>query len=186
MQGNRFIFVLRFCIIGENKRQEERSVMDNKAIGSFIAQERRAKQLTQVDFAEKLHVSAKTVSKWENGNGLPHTDLLFDICSILDITLNELLCGKRLDQEMEKIETRKNILKTVITKRELETLSILTEILICVGIVISITLTSVLAKTVLQIVITQIVGAFVWGYGLFLRIKIRKILNAIRKVEKSE
>ena len=38
--------------------------MDNKAIGSFIAQERKSKQLTQVDFAEKLHVSAKTVSKW--------------------------------------------------------------------------------------------------------------------------
>lgn len=94
--------------------------MDNKKIGLFIAQERKAKQLTQVDFAEKLYVSAKTVSKWENGNGLPHTDLLLNICSILDITLNELLCGERLSQEMEKIETQKNVLKTVITKRELE------------------------------------------------------------------
>ena len=44
--------------------------MDNKKIGLFIAQERKAKQLTQVDFAEKLYVSAKTVSKWENGVSL--------------------------------------------------------------------------------------------------------------------
>lgn len=161
------------------------SIMDNKKIGLFIAQERKAKQLTQVDFAEKLCVSAKTVSKWENGNGLPHTDLLLNICSILDITLNELLCGERLSQEMEKIETQKNVLKTVITKRELETLAILTEILICAGIIISITLTSILAKTVLQIVITLILGAIVWGYGIFLRVKIRKTLNNIKKIEKS-
>lgn len=122
--------------------------MDNKKIGLFIAQERKAKQLTQVDFAEKLYVSAKTVSKWENGNGLPHTDLLLNICSILDITLNELLCGERLSQEMEKIETQKNVLKTVITKRELETLAILTEILICAGIIISITLGQCLFNSV--------------------------------------
>ena len=160
--------------------------MDNKQIGSFIAQERKAKQLTQVDFAEKLYVSAKTVSKWENGNGLPHTDLLLNICSVLDITLNELLCGKRLNQQTEKTETQKNILKTVITERELETLSVLTEILIFAGIIISVTLTSVLAKTVLQIVVTLILGAFVWGYGIFLRVKIRKTLNNVKKIEKSE
>ena len=185
MQGNRFIFVLYFCIIEENKHKQGKHY-GQKKIGLFIAQERKAKQLTQVDFAEKLYVSAKTVSKWENGNGLPHTDLLLNICSILDITLNELLCGERLSQEMEKIETQKNVLKTVITKRELETLAILTEILICAGIIISITLTSILAKTVLQIVITLILGAIVWGYGIFLRVKIRKTLNNIKKIEKSE
>ncbi len=98
--------------------------MDCRQIGLFIAQERKTKKLTQANLAEKLHVSAKTVSKWETGNGLPDTDLLLNLCTILDITVNELLCGKRLTPETENSEARKNALKTVITKRELETLPV--------------------------------------------------------------
>lgn len=41
--------------------------MDCRQIGLFIAQERKTKKLTQANLAEKLHVSAKTVSKWETG-----------------------------------------------------------------------------------------------------------------------
>lgn len=53
--------------------------MDHKKIGAFIAQERKAKNLTQEQFAEKIFVSAKTVSKWENGRGLPDTYLQFRV-----------------------------------------------------------------------------------------------------------
>lgn len=157
--------------------------MDCRQIGLFIAQERKAKKLTQANLAEKLHVSAKTVSKWETGNGLPDTDLLLNLCTILNITVNELLCGKRLTPETENSEARKNALKTVITKRELETLAILTELLILAGIIITLTLTSVLAVTVLQKCITFVLGSVVWGYGLFFRIKIRKTLKKIEKIE---
>ena len=41
--------------------------MDYKKIGLFLAQERKAKKLTQAQVAEKLYVSEKTISKWENG-----------------------------------------------------------------------------------------------------------------------
>lgn len=44
--------------------------MDYKKIGLFLAQERKAKKLTQAQVAEKLYVSEKTISKWENGRGL--------------------------------------------------------------------------------------------------------------------
>lgn len=57
--------------------------------------ERKAKKLTQAKLAEQLFVSEKTISKWENGNGLPDTNLLPKLCEILDISLNELLCGER-------------------------------------------------------------------------------------------
>lgn len=157
--------------------------MDYKQIGLFIAQERKAKNLTQSAFAEKLYVSAKTVSKWENGNGLPDTSLLLNICSILDISINELLCGRRLTPEMENKETKNNAIKSFITKRELETLSILTEILILAGIIITITLTSILATSVVQKIITLTLGSIVWGYGLFLRIKIRKALNKLKEIK---
>ena len=54
--------------------------MDYNKIGNFISTERKAKNLTQAKLAEKLFVSEKTVSKWENGNGIPDTNLLPKLC----------------------------------------------------------------------------------------------------------
>ena len=73
--------------------------MDYNKIGEFIAAERKAKKLTQVKLAEKLFISEKTVSKWENGNGIPDTTLLPRLCEIFEISVNELLNGQRLTSE---------------------------------------------------------------------------------------
>ncbi|MBQ8749265.1 MAG: helix-turn-helix domain-containing protein [Clostridia bacterium] len=73
--------------------------MDYNKIGNFIATERKAKKLTQVKLAEKIFVSEKTVSKWENGKGLPDTNSLPKLCEILDVSLNELLSGERIAVE---------------------------------------------------------------------------------------
>ena len=160
-------------------------MMDVKEIGSFIAHERKAKNFTQADLARRLYVSEKTVSKWENGRGLPDTGLLLNLCSILDVTVNELLCGRKLDEMTEKSEAQKNALKTVLTKKELETMAILTELLIFAGIVITMTLTSILAVSVLQKIMTIVLGSFVWGYGIFLRVKIRKTIFKLQKIDRS-
>ncbi|MBQ7579564.1 MAG: helix-turn-helix transcriptional regulator [Clostridia bacterium] len=72
--------------------------MDYNKIGFFIATERKAKKLTQAKLAEKLFVSEKTVSKWENGNGLPDTSVLPKLCEILEVSINELLNGERIIQ----------------------------------------------------------------------------------------
>lgn len=45
--------------------------MDQKRIGDFVAADRRNKSLTQAQLAEQLHISPKTVSRWETGKGLP-------------------------------------------------------------------------------------------------------------------
>ena len=76
--------------------------MDYSKIGEFIATERKAKKLTQAKLAEKIFVSEKTVSKWENGKGLPDTCLLPKLCEVLGISLNELLSGERLSNEDKK------------------------------------------------------------------------------------
>ena len=83
--------------------------MDYKKIGLFIAQERKAKNLTQANLAQKLYVSAKTVSKWENGNGLPDTSILINLCSVLEISVNELLSGERLNDKNYKEKAEDNI-----------------------------------------------------------------------------
>ena len=76
--------------------------MDYNKIGSFIAQERKAKKLTQSKLAEKLFVSEKTISKWEKGKGLPDTNLLPKLCEVLEVSLNELLNGERNNLEHSK------------------------------------------------------------------------------------
>ena len=73
--------------------------MDYSKIGNFIAAERKAKNLTQAKLAQELFVSEKTVSKWENGKGIPETTLLPKLCKILDLSLNELLNGQRIEKE---------------------------------------------------------------------------------------
>ena len=76
--------------------------MDYNKIGKFIMQERKAKNLTQAKLAEKIFVSEKTVSKWENGNGIPDTNSLPKLCEIFGISLNELLNGERIATETKQ------------------------------------------------------------------------------------
>ena len=69
--------------------------MNYNKIGNFIMAERKAKKLTQAKLAQKLFISEKTVSKWENGNGIPDTTMLPKLCEIFNVSLNELLSGER-------------------------------------------------------------------------------------------
>ena len=73
--------------------------MDYNRIGQFIMNERKSKNLTQAKLAEKLFVSEKTISKWENGNGIPDTSSLPKLCEIFGVSLNELLSGERFVTE---------------------------------------------------------------------------------------
>ena len=55
--------------------------------------------MTQKDLAEQLHVSDRTVSKWERGAGVPDASLMIALSDILGITVNELLSGdKNIDR----------------------------------------------------------------------------------------
>ena len=73
--------------------------MDYNKVGKFITVERKAKNLTQAKLDEKLFVSEKTVSKWENGKGLPDTNSLPKLCEIFGVSINELLNGERIVSE---------------------------------------------------------------------------------------
>lgn len=87
--------------------------MDQVKIGKLIAECRKAKKLTQVQLAEKLGVTDKSVSKWENGICLPDVSLYKEICKILDITLNEFFAGERLTDEKFKEVADSNLLSVL-------------------------------------------------------------------------
>ena len=84
--------------------------MDLKISGKFIKEMRKEKGLTQIELAEKLFVSEKTISKWECGNGFPDTSLMLPLCKELGITANELLSGKKLGKDDYKTKAEENLM----------------------------------------------------------------------------
>jgi transcriptional regulator with XRE-family HTH domain len=73
--------------------------MDQIKIGKFIAECRKAQELTQAQLAERLNVTDKAVSKWETGRSIPDAAIMLALCDVLGITVNELLSGERLDTD---------------------------------------------------------------------------------------
>lgn len=73
--------------------------MDLIKIGKFIAERRKKKNMTQEQLAEKLFITDRAVSKWERGLSLPDADKMLELCNILDINVNELLNGEKIDMK---------------------------------------------------------------------------------------
>lgn len=67
--------------------------MDTLKIGRYIQHLRKSAGMTQKDLAEKLNISFQAVSKWENGDSLPDTGILLELCDALNTTADKLLNG---------------------------------------------------------------------------------------------
>ena len=72
--------------------------MDNEKMGRFIAEQRKAKGLTQLDLANKLHITDKAISKWERGLSSPDIGLLTQLANILGVSVGDLLKGEQSDE----------------------------------------------------------------------------------------
>ena len=75
--------------------------MDQIKIGKFITECRKKKNLTQAQLAENLNITDRAISKWETGKAMPDSDIMLDLCAILEISVNELLCGEKIDIEQK-------------------------------------------------------------------------------------
>jgi Leucine-rich repeat (LRR) protein len=69
-------------------------MVDKQKIGAFIASLRKEKNLTQAELAERLNVSDKSISRWENGQTLPDYDQVLDLCVIFGIGAADFLNGE--------------------------------------------------------------------------------------------
>ena len=90
--------------------------MDLVRIGKFIAENRKSKNITQEQLAEKLYITDRAVSKWERGLSLPDADKMLDLCNILDINVNELLNGEKIN--MKDYEKKTEELLVELAKQE--------------------------------------------------------------------
>lgn len=92
--------------------------MDQFQIGKFIAEKRKEQGLTQLQLAEKLSITDRAVSKWERGKSLPDASVMLDLCSILNITANDLLSGEVLSMKDYNEKAEKNLVEMVRQKEE--------------------------------------------------------------------
>lgn len=94
--------------------------MDLIKIGRFIADLRHELVITQEELGEKLGVTNKTISRWENGNYLPSVEMLQLLSTLFSVSINELLCGERLKEN----EFRKKADDTIISVLKSSTFSL--------------------------------------------------------------
>ena len=87
--------------------------MDQVKIGKFIAELRKNKNMTQQELGDKLNVSFKTLSKWENGRGLPELSTLKPLSEELGVSINEILSGEKLEKQDYQEKFEENIVNTL-------------------------------------------------------------------------
>ena len=87
-------------------------------MGRFIAECRREKNVTQMQLAEKLNITDRAVSKWENGRAMPDSSIMIELCNVLGINVNELLSGERIEMENYNKIAEENLLTLKKQKEE--------------------------------------------------------------------
>lgn len=94
--------------------------MNQILIGKYIAKKRKEKNLTQAQLAERLNVSNKTISKWENGNCMPDYSVIEILCRELDITISELMNGEDAKKEIKEEPNNIQLMFLIRKMQELE------------------------------------------------------------------
>lgn len=104
--------------------------MNQIKIGKFIAEKRKEQGLTQIQLAEKLAVTDRAVSKWENGKTMPDSGIMLELCDALSISVNDLLHGEVVTVDNYNKETEKLLIEMVKQKEETDKKLLSLEILI--------------------------------------------------------
>ncbi len=114
--------------------------MDQIKIGRFIAECRKKIGLTQMQLAEKLDITDRAISKWENGKGMPDSSIMLDLCKELKISVNELLSGEVIKMENYKIKAEENLIelqeKKLKAEKGLKRLSVLLVVIVIISAIV--------------------------------------------------
>ena len=115
--------------------------MNQEKIGKFIAECRRQRKLTQSELGEKLGVTEKSISNWENGRNMPDLSLFKPLCEELNISLNDLMSGEKVKEKEYREKLEENIINTIdYSNKKIESRNVFIGlILIVFGVLISIT-----------------------------------------------
>ena len=92
--------------------------MNQEKIGRFIAELRKEKNMTQQELTDKLNITDRAISHWENGRSMPDAGVILELCKILNINVNELLSAKKIKEEKYNERAEESLLEM---RREIET-----------------------------------------------------------------
>lgn len=84
-------------------------ILDQRKIGEFLRKLRKEKGWTQMELADQLGVSNRSVSRWENGTTLPDLSLLLVLSELYAISLDEILDGRKKDENMTENQTIRKV-----------------------------------------------------------------------------
>ncbi len=87
--------------------------MDQVKIGKYIAEKRKSLEMTQVQLAEQLGMSDKSVSKWERGVCLPDVSVYKPLCAALGISVNEFLAGEDIPEEIVVSKSENTVIQII-------------------------------------------------------------------------
>lgn len=153
--------------------------MDQIKIGKFISSKRKEKNITQSELAERLNITDRAVSKWENGVCLPDASNMPDLCKILDININDLFSGEVVDIRVREKVLEANLLEMTRIKEQRDKELLILEIFI--GITVSIVMTSlILIASMVKMsdwlrVVLIIIGIIPFAVGICYAIRIEQI-----------
>ncbi len=92
--------------------------MDKSKVGSFIAEQRKLRSLTQKQFADMVGVTDKAVSRWETGKSYPDTETLEKISDIFGVSISDILSGEIAKPENKVEAADKNIIDAILLNQK--------------------------------------------------------------------
>ena len=143
--------------------------MDQLKTGKFIAECRKKVNLTQMQLAEKLGITDKAISKWERGLAMPDSSIMLELCGILNISVNDLLCGEVVTMDNYNKEMEKNLIEMIKQKEEADKRLLRLEIVL--GII-------AILPLIAAVVIATIVPMEEWKGGLLVGLSLLPLLIA--------
>ena len=139
--------------------------MNQEKIGKFFLKLRKEKNMTQQELANKLGVTDRAISKWENGRGMPDLSLMKPLCDELGITINELISGEKIAKKEYQQKSEENILNTIdYSNKKIKKTNKIFKISLCTIIVILISLVSMFLIDVRKMNQNKPVIFSTWGY----------------------
>jgi len=152
--------------------------MDQVKIGKFIAECRKKNNLTQMQLAEKLNITDRAVSKWENGKAMPDSSIMLDLCNELKISVNELLSGEMILMKEYDKKTEQLLLDMQKQKEEADksllTLEWVIGILSCIVLFVPIFIAALLPMEDWKRIIIALSGLIPGFIGLFFALRIEQ------------
>ena len=154
--------------------------MDTLKIGAFIAERRKEQNLTQLQLAEKLGITDRAVSKWENGKAMPDSSIMLELCKALKISVNDLLSGEIVT--MNQNEKQEQILLEIVKEKE-KTDKNLLKLEIFLGVLVSVALFTLIAvasfvpmESWIRVVLISL-GFAIFLVGAFVALKIEQVVG---------